>query len=98
LKKYVVPVKDKFREHTEDIYFVEKRRLINLGDLFTGREILLSRDDIGIDDDKDFNRYFNYIKASLIAYEMDVTPDWIINAYMRHYLFGDSEIEEGKIQ
>jgi hypothetical protein len=88
LRKYVIPIKDKFREHPEDAYFAQRRRNIHLGEIFYGVEaadalsIQLSPDPKGIKDHKEFLRYFNYVRAAIIAYLMGVKPDWIINTYM----------------
>lgn len=80
LRKYVIPFKDKFREHTEDIYFIKKRRFLN-NEFLRRYGILLFRDDVGIKDDKEFQRYFRYVYAAVVAYQMGITPDWLI----RHY-------------
>lgn len=80
LKKYVIPLKDKFREHAEDVYFVKKRRILQ-HDFLQGYGIILSRDDIGIRDEKEFQRYFRHVYASVLAYHMGVTPDWFISYY-----------------
>ncbi len=88
LKKYVTPVKDKFKEHTEDAYFVARRRHVSLGEMFYGKEaakefpILLSRDDVGFKSDEEFRRYVNhYIKPAVIAYQHGITPDWVNRCY-----------------
>ena len=80
LRKYVIPLKDKFREHTEDIYFVKKRRFVN-NEFLRGYGILLFRDDVEIKDDKEFQRYFRYVYASVVAYHAGVRPDWLISHY-----------------
>lgn len=80
LRKYVIPLKNKFREHTEDVYFVKKRRLL-FNEFLERYGIILSRDDIGIESDKEFQRYFRYVYASVIAYQMGITPDWLISHY-----------------
>ncbi len=56
LRKYVLPLKEKFKEHEEDIYFVMKRRML-AKKLLLDEAILLSRDDIGIEDDTEFRKY-----------------------------------------
>ena len=82
LRKYVIPLKDKFREHVEDIYFIKKRRFTSFkNELFRGYGIILSRDDIGIEDDKDFDRYVRYVYASLVAYHAGMKPDSLIRYY-----------------
>jgi hypothetical protein len=89
LRKYVIPLKDKFTEHAEDIHFVKRRRFL-FNDLLKRYGIILSRDDIGIRDDKEFYRYFRYLYAAVVAYQMDITPDWLINNY-----WGSSWLPEG---
>lgn len=85
LRKYVIPLKDRFREHTEDVYFVKRRRFVN-NRLLQQHRILLSRDEIGIKDEKEFQRYFWYIYASVVAYYMDITPDWLVTHYWGKHL------------
>jgi len=80
LKKYVIPLKDKFREHKEDIYFVTKRRFAN-NSLLKQYNILLSRDDIGIANDEEFIKYFRHVHVSIMAYHMGITLDWFITHY-----------------
>jgi hypothetical protein len=80
LRKYVIPLKPRFREHTEDFYFVKKRKYIN-NEQLRPYGIMVSRDDIGIKDDKEFQRYFRYIWVSFAAYQMGVLPDWLIKEY-----------------
>ena len=80
LRKYVIPLKDKFREHTEDPYFIKKRRF-SANYVLRKYHIRLSRDDVGIKDDKEFLRYFKHVYASVIAYQMGITPDWLIGHY-----------------
>lgn len=87
LKRYVIPVRDKFKEHAEDAYFVKRRRYVSLGEMWCGKgagdalPILLSRDDVGFESAEDFRRYVNYAKTAVIAYYTGVTPDWINRRY-----------------
>jgi len=85
LRKYVIPSKEKFRKHAEDPYFVKKRRFINNEHLKL-YGILVSRDDIGIKYDKEFQRYSRYIWTAFLAYYTGVTPDWLIRGYYPSYL------------
>jgi len=88
LKKYVIPFRNRFREHLEDLSFAGKRRYLCLGETFYGAEardalpIFISPDVLGIRDHKEFKRYFNYVKACIISCQHGVTPDWIINMFM----------------
>ena len=84
LKRYVIPLRDKFREHAEDVYFVKKRRFIKHSFLQL-YGIILMRDDIGIEDEKEFHRYFRHVYASVLAYHMGVTLDWFVNYYARAF-------------
>ena len=89
LRKYVTPVKNKFREHEEDLYFVMKRRSLN-NELLRGYGIILSRDDIGIKSDKEFERYFRYIYASVAAYSVSMRPDSLIRYYWGSSWLGEN--------
>ena len=82
LKRYVIPLRDKFREHSEDVYFVKKRRYIKHSFLELYK-IILTRDDIGIKDEKEFQRYFRHVYASVLAYHMGLSLDWFVNYYAR---------------
>ena len=85
LRKYVTRLEDKYRKHAEDPSFVKKRRFVN-NQLLKPYGILVSRDDIGIEDDKEFQRYFRYIWIAFVAYYAGVTPDWLIREYYPSYL------------
>lgn len=80
LRKYVIPLKDKFREHAEDVYFVERRRFIDNW-LFRDYKVLLPRDEIGIRDEKEFQRYYMYVYTTLAADRVGVTPDYLVSHY-----------------
>ena len=88
LRKYVIPLKDKFTEHAEDIYFLKKRRFIR-NEFIRQYKIFLFRDDIGIKDEEEFQRYFKHVYASVVAYHSSMTPDWLI----RHY-WGSSWLDD----
>jgi hypothetical protein len=51
---------------------------------------MVPRNDIGIEEDQEFQKYFRYIWASFVAYQMDVLPDWLIKGY-----WGQSYLSEG---
>jgi hypothetical protein len=85
LRKYVKGLEGKFRKHAEDHYFVKKRRFVK-NEFLKLYGILVSRDNIGIEDDKEFQRYFRHIWIALIAYYAGVTPDWLMRAYFPSYL------------
>jgi hypothetical protein len=90
LRKYVEPLKDKFREHKEDLFFIKKRRYI-INEQLKTYGIMVSRDDIGINDDKEFQKYFRYLWAAFAAYQMGMSPDWIIKGY-----WGSSYLTNGR--
>ena len=89
LSKYVTPLKNKFREHEEDLYFVGKRRFVN-NEFLRGYGIILSRDDIGIKTDKEFDRYFRYVYASVVAYSVSMKPDSLIRYYWGSSWLGEN--------
>ena len=89
LRKYVIPLKEKFREHAEDVHFVMKRRFLS-NDVLRLYGITLSRDDIEIKDEKEFQKYFKYVYASVIAYQMGITPDWLISHYWGSAWLGET--------
>jgi len=89
LSKYVTPLKNKFREHEEDLYFVGKRRFVN-NEFLRGYGIILSRDDIGIKTDKEFDRYFRYVYASVVAYHAGMKPDSLIRYYWGSSWLGEN--------
>ncbi len=80
IRKYVIPMKGKFREHAEDPYFVKHRRYIN-NEILIMHKISIPRDDNGISKQEDFQRFWRYLWASIAAYRMDMSPDWIIKGY-----------------
>lgn len=90
LKKYVIPVKGKFREHAEDPHFAKQRRYVNNEQLLMCK-ILIPRDNIGISKEEDFQKFFRYLWASFGAYSMGMTPDWIIEHY-----WGKSYLKTGR--
>lgn len=80
LRKYVLPFKKKFTEHKEDWDFVKKRVYLNNG-LLVSNKIILQREKTLFKDDKEYTKYYRYIYAVIVAYQMDVTPDWLIKNY-----------------
>ncbi|MGE5574540.1 MAG: hypothetical protein ACM3UL_00240 [Ignavibacteria bacterium] len=82
LKKYVIPFKKKFTEHSEDWYFVKQRPFLN-NEIFANYEIVVHRDSTIIRDEAEFQKYFRYVYASVAAYRFRVSPDWLIKHYWK---------------
>lgn len=80
MKRYVKPMKRKFRELNEDPYFVNSRRFVRNGIMQTYR-IWVPRDGIGISSQDEFEKYFRYIIAAVASYALGISPDWYIRLY-----------------